>query len=112
MKFKVVAGILMTIFILGGISSASAANYDGDDPITIKNGDSFELDLMYNEWVNIDGYDHDMLKLVKKERSAPIDGYWCNMYTFKSLKTGTTQIKIKIQVLWWENEKTVDVNIQ
>ena len=42
MKFKVIAGILMTMFILGGISSASAANYNGDDPIYIKNGDSFD----------------------------------------------------------------------
>jgi len=100
------------MFILGGISSASAANYNGDDPIYIKMGDSFELDLLYDEWIETDGYNHDMLKLNKMERSTPIDGYWCNMYTFESLKTGTTKIKIKMQYLWWEDEKTVNVHIQ
>ena len=50
---------------------------------------------MYDEWIDDDGYNHDKLKLIKMERSAPIDGYWCNMYTFESLKTGTTNIKLK-----------------
>lgn len=112
MKNKVIAGILTTIFILSGISTATAANYNGDEPIYITNGDSFELDLLYDEFINDDEYDHSMLKLIKKERSAPIDGYWSNMYTFKALKTGTTQITIKAQVLWWEIKKTVDVNIK
>jgi len=112
MKIKLIAGILMILFILGGISSAAAANYNGDDPIHITKGDSFELDLLYNEWIADDGYDHNMLKLIKKERSAPIDGYWINMYTFQTLKEGTTKITIKQQILWWEEDKTVDVYIK
>lgn len=112
MKIKLTAGILMIMFILGGISSAAAANYDGYDSIYVTSGNSFELDLLYNEWVDDDGYNHNMLKLTNKERGAPIEGYWCNMYTFKSLKTGTTKIKIKAQALWWENERTVDVHVQ
>lgn len=70
------------------------------------------MDLLYNELINDEGYDHNMLKLIKKERSAPIDDYWSNMYIFKSLKTETTQIKIKAEILWWEDEKTVHVNIK
>jgi hypothetical protein len=112
MKIKALAGILMTMFILGCISTAAAANYDGYAPAYLTKGESFKLDLLYNEWIDDDGYDHNMLNLTKKERSNPIDGYWLNMYTFKSLKSGTTKVTIKMQVLWWEEERTMNVNIK
>jgi len=112
MKIKILAGVLVSLFILGGISSASAsANYDGYSTINVAKGNTFELDLIYNEWIDDVGYNHELLKLSSKERSAPIDGYWMNMYTFKPLKTGTTKITIKQQILWWEDQRTVDVNI-
>lgn len=112
MNYKILAMFLMGIFISSGISSAAAANYDGFDNINVAKGDSFELDLMYNEWVDSESYNSSIIKFIKKERSAPIDGYWCNMYTFKGLNTGTTKLTIKSQVLWWENERTIDVNVQ
>ncbi|ADZ09657.1 hypothetical protein Metbo_1418 [Methanobacterium lacus] len=111
MKIKILAGLLVSIFILGGISSACAVNYDGYSTINVAKENTFELDLLYNEWIDDDGYNHDLLNLKSKERSEPIDGYWVNMYTFKPLKTGTTKIIIKQQVLWWEEERTVDVNV-
>jgi hypothetical protein len=111
MKLKILLILISTVFILSSVSSAFAANYDGYDTITVKQGDSFELDLLYNEWVDSDGYNSNKLTLTKKERSAPIDGYWANMYTFKADQKGKTSIKVKIAVLWWEEERTVDVNI-
>jgi hypothetical protein len=112
MELKILAGILVSLFILGGISSASAIDcYDGYGTINVAKENAFELDLLYNEWISDDGYDHNMLKLKSMERSDPIDGYWVNMYTFEPLKTGTTKVTIKAQVLWWEEQRQVDVNI-
>jgi hypothetical protein len=112
MKIKILAGILVSLFILGGISSATAsASYDGYSTINVAKENSFEIDLLYNEWISDNGYDHNMLNLTSMARSDPIDGYWVNMYKFKPLKTGTTKVTIKTQVLWWEEERQVDVNI-
>lgn len=111
MKIKILAVLSIMVFILGGISSAAAASYDGYDTITIKQGDSFELDLLYNEWIDDDGYNQNKLSLTKKDRSDPMEGYWVNMYTFKANEKGTTTIKVKIGVLWWEEDRTVNVNV-
>jgi hypothetical protein len=112
MEFKILAGILVSLFILGGISSASAIDcYDGYSTINVAKENAFELDLLYNERITNDGYDHNMLKLKSMKSSEPIGDYWVNMYTFEPLKTGTTKVTIKTQVLWWEQERQVDVNI-
>jgi len=34
------------------------------------------------------------------------------MYTLKSLKSGTTKVIIEIEVLWWDGERTMNVNIK
>jgi hypothetical protein len=47
MKIQVISGILMTIFILGDISTVAAAS-DGYSVYTTK-GDSLEFDLLYDE---------------------------------------------------------------
>ena len=112
MKIKVLPILLICIFILSGIASASAKNYeDGYDPINVKQGDSFKLILLYNEYVDDDGYNSKFLKLVSKESTPPIDGYWANIYTFKANEKGITTIKIKIAVLWWEEDRTATVNV-
>jgi hypothetical protein len=112
MKIKVLPILLICIFILSGIASASAKNYeDGYDPINVKQGDSFKLILLYNEGVDSDGYDSNKLTLLSTERTDPIDGYWANIYTFKANEKGTTNIKIKIALLWWEEERTATVNV-
>jgi hypothetical protein len=113
MKIKVLSLLLLLVFILSGISSASAQNYeDGYDPINIKQGDSFKLILLYNEWVDDDDYNSKSLTLVSKERTPPIDGYWANIYTFKAKEKGKTIIKVRMAVLWWEEERLVTVNVK
>jgi hypothetical protein len=109
MKMKII--FLLSVFILSSVSSAFATGYDGYDTITVKQGESFLLYLNYNEWIDSDGYNPNKLTLTKKERSDPIDGYWTNMYTFKADQKGKTSIKVKIAVLWWEEERTVNVNV-
>jgi len=111
MKIKILLIFLFTVFILSSVSSAFAAGYEGYDPITVKQGNSFILYLKYNEGIDNDGYDPNKLTLTKKEMSDPIDGYWTNIYTFKTNQKGETSIKVKIAVLWWEEERTVNVNI-
>ena len=57
MKIKVLSMLLLVVFILSGISSASAVKYeDGYDPININQGDSFKLALLYNEYIDSDDY--------------------------------------------------------
>lgn len=111
MKIKVSLILLLAVFILSGVSSAFAAAYEGKEPVTVQNGDSFTFYLLSNEEIVENGYDSNMLTLTRKDRSDCIDGYWSNIYTFKANEKGTTTIQVIESNFWWNSVRIVTVNI-
>ena len=112
MKVKVLSLLMLVVFILSGISSASAQNYeDVYDSSTIKQGDTFTITL-FNGIIDKEGYDSKVLTLVSEKRNPPNEGYVKNIYIFKAKDKGITTIKAKVKVLWWKEERRlVTVNV-
>ena len=112
MKIRILASILMVLFSLGGISNVAAVstsheniNVVKDQPFTLF---CYTIHVLY-EWIDDDGYNHDILSLIKTERSK--SGTPGMIYTFKAKKTGTTEITIKKRMTGVISKRTVTVHI-
>ena len=112
MKIRILASILMVLFLLGGISNLEAVSASQEN-INVVKDQPFTL-FCYNkyvlyEWVDDDGYDHDILSLIKTERCTT--GVSGMNYIFKAEKTGTTEITITKRMSGVISKRTVTVHI-